>query len=33
MKPVDVKSSIYIDSSKEINGSDAKFKIVDIVRI
>ena len=33
MKPVDVTSSIYIDSSKEINDTDAKFKIGDIVRI
>ena len=33
MKPVDVKSGIYIDSSKEINNKDPKFKIGDIVRI
>ena len=33
MKPVDVKSSIYIGSSKEINNKDPKFKIGDIVRI
>ena len=33
MKPVDVKSNTYIDSSKEINKNDPKFKIVDIVRI
>ena len=33
MKPVDVKSSTYIDSSKEINDEDAKLKIGDIVRI
>ena len=26
MKPVDVKSSTYIDSSKEINEKDPKFK-------
>ena len=25
IKPVDVKSSIYIDSSKEINDKDPKF--------
>ena len=31
-KPL-VKSSTYIDSSKEINNKDPKFKIVDIVRI
>ena len=29
-KPVDVKSNIYIDSSKEINNKDPKFKIGDI---
>ena len=29
MKPVDVKQSTYIDSSKEINESDPKFKIGD----
>ena len=33
MKPVDVKSCIYIDSSKENNSKDSKFKIGDIVRI
>ena len=33
VKPVDVKSSIYIDSSKEIDDKDPKFKIGDIVRI
>ena len=33
MKPVDVKSSTYIDSSKEINDKYPKFKISDIVRI
>ena len=33
MKPVDVKSSTYIDSSKEINNEDPKFKIGDIARI
>ena len=32
-KPVDVKSSIHIDSSKEINYKDPKFKIDDIVTI
>ena len=31
MKPV--KSNTYIDSSKEINDKDPKFKIGDIVRI
>ena len=33
MKPVDLKSSTYIDSSKEIDEEDPKFKITDIVRI
>ena len=33
MSPIDVKSSRYIDSSKEINDEDPKFKIGDIVRI
>ena len=33
MKPVDVKSNIYINTSKEINDKDPKFKIGDIVRI
>ena len=30
MKPLDVKSSIYIDSSKEINDKGLKFKVVRI---
>ena len=33
MKPADVKSSTYIESSKKINNKDPKFKIGDIVRI
>ena len=33
LKPLDVKSRTYIDSSKEINNKDPKFKIGDIVRI
>ena len=33
MKPLDVKSSTYIDSSKETNNKDPKFKIGDTVRI
>ena len=33
MKHADVKSNIYIDSSKAINNKDPKFKIGDIVRI
>ena len=33
MKPVDVKSNTYIDSSKEINHQDPKFKVDHIVKI
>ena len=33
MKAVDVKSSTYFDTSKEINHKGSKFKISDIVRI
>ena len=33
MNPVDVKSSTNVDSSKEINDKDPKFKIGDVVRI
>ena len=33
MKPVYVKSNTYIDSNKEINDKDPKFKSSDIVRI
>ena len=33
MKPVDVKSKTYINSSKEINDKDPEFKIGDTVRI
>ena len=33
MKPVDVKSNMYIDSKKEINDKYPKFKNGDIVRI
>ena len=32
-KSVDVKSNIYIDSSKEINNKDPKFRIGDIFRV
>ena len=32
MKPVDVKSSTYIDSNKEVNYEDPKLTIGDIVR-
>ena len=30
MKPADVKSNTYINSSKEVNNKDPKFKIGDI---
>ena len=33
MKPVDVKSNTYINSSKEINDEDSKLKTGDIFRI
>ena len=33
IQPVDVKSSTYIASSREINNKDPKFKIGDVVRI
>ena len=33
MKPVDVKSNTYIESSKKINNKNPKFKIDDTVRI
>ena len=33
MKSVDVKSNTYIDSSKEINNKDPKFKFGDIFTI
>ena len=33
MKPVDMKSNTYINSSKEINNKDPQFKVGDIVRI
>ena len=33
MKPLDVKSNRYIDSSKKITNKDPKFKICDILRI
>ena len=32
MKSVDVKPNTYIDSSKDINDEDPKFKVGDIVR-
>ena len=33
MKPVDVKNNTYIDSNKEVNDKDPKFKVADHVRI
>ena len=33
MKPVDVKNNINIDSNKDINDKDPKFKVDDHVRI
>ena len=33
MKPIDVKSSTYIDLNKESNKEDPEFKVVDHVRI
>ena len=33
MEPVDVKSSTYINSSKEVIDEDPKFKICDFIRI
>ena len=29
MKPVDLKNNTYIDSNKEFNDKDPKFKVVD----
>ena len=33
MKPVDVNLSTHIDSSKEVNDKDPKFKFDNVVRI
>ena len=33
MKPVDVKNNINIDSNKDINDKDPKFKVGDHVRL
>ena len=33
MKPVDVKDNTYIDSNKEVNDKDPKFKVGDHARI
>ena len=32
-KPIDIKTSAYLESSKEINNKDPSFKIGDIIRI
>ena len=33
MKPIDVKDNTYLDSKKEVNNKDPKFKVGDHVRI
>ena len=33
MKPLDVKDNTYVDSKKELNYKDSKFKVGDYVRI
>ena len=33
MKPTDVKDNTYVDSKKEVNDKDPKFKLGDLVRI
>ena len=33
IKPVDIKSNTYVNSGKEINNEDPKFKVGDIVGI
>ena len=33
MKPIDVKDNTYVDSKKEVNDKDPKFKVRDHVRI
>ena len=33
MKPIDVKDNTYINTDKEINDKDTKFKVGDRVRI
>ena len=33
MKPIDVKDNTYINTSKEINNKDPKFKVGDRIRI
>ena len=33
MKPINVKDNTYVDSKKEVNDKDPKFKVSDYVRI
>ena len=33
MRPVDTKQNTYIETSKEINNKDPKFKIGDMIKI
>ena len=33
MKPIDIKGNTYINTDKEVNGKDPKFKVGDHVRI
>ena len=33
MKPIDVKNDTYLDSKKEVNNEDPKFKVGDHVKI
>ena len=33
IKPVDIKTNTYLDSSKEINDKDPEFKVGHVVRI
>ena len=33
MKPIDIKHNTYVDSKKELNDKDPKFKVGDHVRI
>ena len=33
MKPIDVKNNTYINTDKEVNDKDPKFKVGDHVRI
>ena len=33
MRPIDIKDNTYVDSKKEVNDKDPKFKVGDHVRI